>query len=932
VTNQESKNYFQMETDEVFADLNSSRQGLTEEKAQSRLEKFGSNRIETQMGPGIFRIILEQFTDPLIYILLAAGVVTTLLGELIDTYVILAVVILNAVIGFTQEFKAEKAINSLAQLAAPKARVLRGRKPREIDTHQLVPGDVVLLTTGSRVPADLRLFETTILEANESALTGESLGVRKQTKPLGEEDTSLNDRTNLVYMGTTILSGRGKGIVISTGRETEIGKISESVKEIRQIPTPLQVQFIKMGKLIGVIIVALSVMAFLLGAVIGLPLSEILLTSIALAVAAIPEGLPVVFTITLAIGVSRMAKREAILRRLPAVETLGSCTVIASDKTGTLTKNQMTVLTIFAGNKFYKVTGTGFDPEGEILTREEEEKEALENNRALELCLRTGLLANESDLAFSEEKGYKAEGDPTESALIVSALKGGLEREEEENGFEKLHEIPFESEKLYMAALYRCREGEHYVFVKGAPEKILEMSHSAAGSQEEKPELLDKEEILQHHTMMGRRGLRVLGTAYKKVAPEVTELSREEVERNLTFLGLQGMIDPPREEAQEAIGQAQKAGMRILMVTGDNQITAVAIAQKLNIIPSHDVPVLTGKEIDEMEDDELYHKVKDVSIYARVSPLNKLRIVQQLIKHGEVVAVTGDGVNDAPALKAAHIGVAMGKAGTDVAKETSDMIITNDNFASIFAAVAEGRVVFANLRKVVFFLLGTGTGIIFLILFVLLTGLPVPFLPAQILWLNLVTNGLQDVSLAFEPPEEGIIDQPPRKKEEPIISPLMMERLVIVGLIIMGGTFFTYIWQLAGGAPLEEARTVALTTIVMFQLFHVFNSRSELISIFRMAPLSNPFLFYSVLASILVHLLVVYWSPLQFVFRTVPLTPLQWLVIIPAASTIIIGIELEKAFRRNITKGLPVVHLPGLRQVSSKVNLQNLASYFRKLK
>ncbi|UNC93857.1 HAD-IC family P-type ATPase [Candidatus Contubernalis alkalaceticus] len=917
-----------MDTEEVFRSLDTSPQGLTGEKVEERKKKYGLNKIEEEQKIGVLHILLEQFQDPLIYILLVAGVITTALGELIDTYVILAVVLLNAVIGFTQEFKAEKAISALAQLASPRARVLRQGNTSEIETEELVPGDVVLLTSGSRVPADLRLFETTLLEINESTLTGESLGVRKKTKKLEDESSSLTDRTNLAYMGTIVLSGRGKGVVVKTGRETEIGKISETVKDIKQAPTPLQVQFIRMGKIIGGVIVGLSVLTFFLGIIIGLPPSQILLTAIALAVAAIPEGLPIVFTLTLAIGVSRMAKRGAIMRRLPAVETLGSCSIIASDKTGTLTKNEMTVLSIFAGDTLYDVTGTGFEPHGEITLPGTKEKEDLESNSALELCLRAGFLANESGLNYSKEKGYTAEGDPTETALIVSALKGGINRNEEGTKFQKLHEIPFESEKLYMATLNRSQEGEHYIFVKGAPEKVLEMTAPTALYRDGKPGTLDKKKILEQYEQMGREGLRVLAMAYKKVSPSLTELSSSDVEKDLLFLGLQGMIDPPREEALEAIRQSKKAGIRIIMVTGDHQITAEAIARKLDIIPEGETAVLTGKEIDRMDDDELYERVGQVSIYARVSPLNKLQIVQQLIRQGEIVAVTGDGVNDAPALKAAHIGVAMGKTGTDVAKETSDMIITDDNFASIFSAVAEGRVVFSNLRKVVFFLLGTGAGMILLILFIVLTGFPLPFLPAQILWVNLVTNGLQDMALAFEPPEEGVIQQLPRRREEPIISSLILERLVLVGLVIMLGTFLTYLWQLNIGAPLAQARTVALTTMVFFQLFHVFNSRSELTSMFKMNPLSNPFLFYSTIASLSAHLLVIYWPPLQFVFRTVPLLPIHWLAAALAASTIIIIIEIEKAFRRKSMESQALL----LRQFPTRFRLAAILNLFKKIK
>ncbi|MBS4021526.1 MAG: HAD-IC family P-type ATPase [Dethiobacter sp.] len=894
--------FFQMKVDKAFEKLRSRKTGLTEQEAEERLQQYGANEIEDIQKIALWQIFLAQFKDPLIYILLAAAVVTTLLREFIDTYVILAVVFINALIGFIQEFKAEKATRALSELASPHSRVIRDNKSMEIDSRQLVPGDIVLLSSGNRVPADLRLWDTIKLEINESALTGESLGVLKNTEAVHDPNPPLSDRKNLVFMGTVVLSGRGKGIVFATGKHTEIGQISEKVKSIKPSLTPLQIQFIRLGKMIGLLVLIFAIISLLGGLLIGLPLSEILLTAIAMAVAAIPEGLPVVFTLTLAVGVNRMAKRNAIIRHLPAVETLGSCNIIASDKTGTLTKNEMTVQQIFTGGENYYVSGTGFAPEGNIYLEGCEGKEIrVDENEALRLCLLAGLLANESDLIFKEDKGYTAEGDPTETALIVSALKGGLDREEVKQRYTELDEIPFESERFYMATLHRSAETEeNIVLVKGAPEIVLEMCGDYQADREGNPVSLNREEVLSRSRLMGEEGLRVLAMAYKKVNPEENKLESLVKER-LVFAGLQGMMDPPREEAVHAIRQSQKAGLRIIMVTGDHQVTAVSIARKLGIVSGDNIPVLTGREIDNMSDDELYHKVEDVSVCARVSPLNKFRIVEQLIRRGDIVAVTGDGVNDAPALKAAHIGVAMGKAGTDVAKETSDMIIADDNFASIFAAVEEGRVVFSNLRKATFFLLSTGTGVIMVILLVLATGLPLPFLPAQILWLNLVTNGLQDVALAFEPKEEGILDHPPRNPREPIVPRAMAVRLLFVGLIMLAGTVFTFLWQLRGGASLEQARTVALTTMVMFQMFHVFNSRSELLSVFRIPVLSNKFLFYSVIAAFTAHLAVIYTSPLQMVFRTTPLALIHWVVMAGTASTVIIWEEIRKAYMR--TKG-----------------------------
>ncbi|MBS4030540.1 MAG: HAD-IC family P-type ATPase [Clostridiales bacterium] len=891
--------WYQLEIKQAFEELNSSPDGLTQSQVTEKLESVGPNEIEDIDKISLWQVILDQFKDPLIYILLIAAVVTTALGEFIDTYVILAVVLVNAIIGFTQEYKAEQAIRALAELASPRSLVVRDGKTVEIDSRELVPGDVVLLSSGSRTPADMRLVDTIQLDVDESPLTGESTGVRKMSQALKEEDLAVADRKNLAYMGTVVLSGRGTGLVYATGARTQIGMISEKVKQIDKLLTPLQLQFAKLGKLIGALIVALSAVAFIIGFLTGRELTEILLTAIALAVAAIPEGLPIVFTLTLAVGVSRMAERNAIVRHLPSVETLGSCSIIASDKTGTLTKNQMTVQRIYAGNKHFSVSGTGYAPAGKVFDGNEQTSEVTAGeNVALRCCLLTGLLANESDLVEKDNE-FSAAGDPTETALIVSALKGGLNRETIKKEFSKLDEIPFESENFYMAVLTTTPAlGKNMVWVKGAPERLLEMCAdtqiNATGDKID----LNKDEVLKLYREMGEEGLRVLAMAYKPVDPGMEKLEKETVESELIFAGLQGLLDPPREEAMEAIRKCKKAGIRVLMVTGDHQVTAVTIAKKIGITDGDDIPVLTGRDIDNLSDDELYEQVGKVSIYARVSPFNKLQIVEQLLRRGEVVAVTGDGVNDAPALKAAHIGVAMGKSGTDVAKETSDIIVTDDNFASIFAAVEEGRVVFSNLRKATFFLLSTGSGVILLILLILGLGLPLPFRPAQILWLNLVTNGLQDVALAFEPKEDGILDLPPRSPKEPIISRLMMGRLVFVGFIMMGGTLATFLWQLRIGANIDQARTVALTTMVVFQMFHVFNARSELTSVFRVPVLSNKFLFYSVIAAFTAHISVIYLPPLQAIFRTTALNATHWIAIIAAASLVIVGEELEKGLRR----------------------------------
>ena len=885
------KQYYLLTIEETLQDVNSGTDGLSTAEAEKRLEQYGPNELEEARGLSAWKIIIEQFKDPLIYILLVAVVVTALLGEYIDSYVIAAVVIINAVFGFFQEYKAEQAIRALSQLTAPTSIVIRDGRTEEIASKQLVPGDVVMLDAGTRVPADIRLLEAAQLDHDESTLTGESTGVSKQIRGLQEKNLPLGDRINMAFMGTTVMAGRGRGVVVQTGKNTEIGQISEKVKSIEKLMTPLQLQFVRLGKWIGVLILALSALAFVAGIARGLPTSEILLTAIALAVAAIPEGLPVVFTLTLAVGVNRMAKNNAIVRHLPSVETLGSCNVIASDKTGTLTKNQMTVRKLYAGGKRFSVSGAGYQPEGSFTDDNGEIQ--IESHQALYHMLQTGLLANDSDV-LQEGQEYQAAGDPTEVALVVSARKAGFARATLQKTHPRIDEIPFDSKRFYMAVLTKDPDsGKNMVWVKGAPERILEMCDTELGRDEEQS--LQKEQAMQEYQRFGEEGLRVLAMAYKLT--DEKELSPELVESGLVFLGMQAMMDPPREEALDAISKSQRAGVRIVMVTGDHPITAGAIAQQLGIDAGD--TVMTGREVDELDDDQLLKKVGNINIFARVSPLNKLRIIEQLLRRGDVVAVTGDGVNDTPALKAAHIGVAMGKTGTDVAKETADIVVTDDNFASIFAAIEEGRVVFSNLRKATFFLLSTGTAVIFLTLLVLAIGLPLPFRPAQILWLNLVTNGLQDVALAFEPKEEGILDVPPRDPKEPILSRLMMGRLVFVGIIMMLGTLLTFLWQYQNpNVSLDQARTVALTTMVVFQLFHVFNARSEHASVFRIPVLSNRFLFISVIASVAAHLFVVYVPFMQTIFRTTPLTLTHWLVIIAVALSVLIGEEVEKAVRR----------------------------------
>lgn len=894
--------YYNKTIDETFKELRTGQSGLSTEEARRRLEEYGPNALEKGRRLNVIKVIIHQFTDPLIYILIIAAFITTFLQDWVDTGVILAVIILNAIIGFSQEIKAEQAIQALKSLAAPRAVVVRNGRIEEVDSEELVPGDIVLLTSGTRVPADLRLIEVIRLDVDESAMTGESIPVRKGTVPLKMENPPIEDIHNMAFMGTLVVSGRGQGIVAVTGTKTRLGSISHEVARVKSAVTPLQDKLGHMSRRIGFAIVGISIVAVILGIIVGERLVDMLLTGIALAVGTIPEGLPVVVTITLAIGVKRMAERNAILRRLPAVETLGSTTVIASDKTGTMTKNEMTVVKIFAGDKYYRVTGVGFSPDGEIIPEGGRGGDAVKN-KALEMCLRAGLLANESDLEFDEEKKeYFPRGDPTEVGLIVSAIKGGLSEGQERVRYIGLDEIPFESERMYMATLHKDPDGEcNIAFIKGAPDRVLGMCSRAMGDSGDEMGL-DRGQVASVVDSMGSEGLRILAMAYKKFPPDVTGIEYDILKTDAVFLGVQGMYDPPREEVYEAVQQAKKSGIRVIMITGDHKVTALSIAHKLKIIGDEDNTVLTGQDLETMPDEELYEQVARVSVFSRVSPIHKLRIVQQLIKRGEVVAVTGDGVNDTPALKAAHIGVAMGKSGTDAAKETAEMIITDDNFASIFAAVKEGRVVFANIRKVVLFLLSSGLGQVILILTTLIIRLPLPLLPSQIIWMNLVTNGLQDVAMAFEPAEKGIEYQRPRPRGEPIISRLMIERLIVIGIVLALGTLAIFVWELASGSSIDRARTMALTTMVFYQLFNVFNARSETRSVFMMNPLSNPFLFFSIVASTIAQVAVIYWEPLHIMFRTTPLQLTDWLVIMPIALTVIIVVEADKAIRHFLAR------------------------------
>lgn len=879
--------WYQQEIEETVHSLESSLEGISEAEAKVRIQKYGPNKLAEDVRTSRLKIILNQFKSPLIYILVVAGVVTLALGEYVDTGVILAVVALNAVIGYIQEFKAEESMKALKKMVQSKTTVIRSGKEKEVDTETLVPGDLVLLASGDRVPADLRLIKTIELRVDEAALTGESIPVEKTHTAIKKENLTPGDQLNTAFMGTIVVNGRARGLVVESGQHTVLGQIAKDVREVVAEKTPLQDRLERFAKLVGIIVIIFSIIVFLVGILRGEAISEMFMVAAATAVSAIPEGLPVAVTIAMAIGVARMARRHAIIRKLPAVETLGSTTVIGSDKTGTLTKNEMTVRLIFDGEHTYELTGSGYEPKGQIL-RDKLPVKPHEFER-LKQVLKIGLLCNESNLS-QEDGAWKIDGDPTEGALIVSAVKAGLIAEDEERLHPQIAMLPFESDRGYMATLHRSGD-KSIIHIKGSPEKVLEMCTDCLTDGD-----LRKKEILEAAHFFASEGLRVLAMGYKDASPELTELHHNDISSGIVFAGLQGMIDPPRPEAIEAIARCAEAGIRTVMITGDHAVTAVAIAKRMGI--GRDEPVVvTGKEIEAMSEEELFHKVQTASVYARVSPQQKLAITQQMIKNGEVVAITGDGVNDAPALKMAHIGIAMGRTGTDVAKEAADMVLTDDNFATIVGAVEEGRVVYDNIKKVALFLVSCGLAELLTILATVVMKIPIPYIPVQILWLNLVTNGLQDIALAFDPAEKDVLKRKPRRPKEGILSPLMIQRTILMGIILAAGTLFVFINRLDAGMSLEKARTAALTTMVFFQFYQALNCRSETQSIVKMSLLKNPFLLFSMIAALFAQLAVLYVPALQWVFRTEPISLMGWIQILYVTITIVIVVEIDKWIR-----------------------------------
>ena len=865
--------------------------GLATAKAVQRLAETGPNEVEAEPEESWWRLVLRQVRDPLVYILLAAATVSLVVRDFTDAGVILAVVLLNAVIGFIQEVRAREAVRSLAKLTAPQALVVRDGMQHEIGSRELVPGDVVLVTAGTRVPADMRLSQAQGLAVDESLLTGESVPVDKSTAALPNADIIAGDQINMVFAGTTVVHGRARGIVVRTGAASELGRIAHVMREVGRTSTPLQETLATFGRRAGLTILGLAAIVLFVGILRALPPVEIFLTAVALSVAAIPEGLPVILTVTLAVGVRRMARRQAIIRSLPAVETLGSTTVIGSDKTGTLTKNEMTVRAIWAGAQRFDVTGSGYDQRGHI------ERAGMvargDESRPLMTALHVGVLASEAD-AKHFESGHIV-GDPTDVALLVAAVKGGIVPSELRRHHPELDLLPFEAERRLMVSLRESPAGlvQH---LKGAPEVVLARCESELADDGERP--LQRELALAAAADFASDGLRVIALAYRQTT--ALRITSESLHEGWVFVGLIGMEDPPRPEAVAAVRDAHAAGIRVLMLTGDHAETARAVGRTVGLGER----VTTGHEIERFSQAELARALADVNVFARVTPEHKLRIVQQLKENGEVVAITGDGVNDAPALRAAHLGIAMGKTGSDVAREASDLVLADDNFATITSAIEEGRVVFANIRKATFFLLSTAGGEILAIMVSVLAGWPLPFTAAQILWINLVTDSLEDIALAFEPGEPDLLRHPPRPRREGVLTARLVLRLGGVGLVLATATLGMFWYTLHTTGDMALARTVAVTQMVVMQFYHTLNCRSLDRSLLHIPLFSNRFLFISMIAVTVAHLTALYVPVMQRVLGLVPLTAAQWGWILLVGLAVVAGGELDKLVNRLTSRRL----------------------------
>ncbi|MFA6122160.1 MAG: cation-transporting P-type ATPase [Sideroxydans sp.] len=875
------------QADAVLLALSSGAQGLTQSEALKRLSEHGPNRLTPPAKRGALMRFLLQFHNVLIYVLLAAAAVTALLAHWVDTAVIVGVVVINSIIGFIQEGKAEQAMEAIRRMLSPEATVLREGKRKVVAAESLVPGDIVLLASGDKVPADLRLLNTKNLRIEEAALTGESTAVEKNTAAV-DAQAVLGDRYCMAYSSTLVVYGQGTGVVVATADHTEIGRISAMLQEVKTMTTPLLRQMEVFGRWLTIVILALAAITFLFGWLVHhFALGDMFLAAVSMAVAAIPEGLPAVLTITLALGVQRMAKCSAIVRRLPAVESLGAVTTICSDKTGTLTKNEMTVQRVITASTVFEVSGSGYAPHGGFAI-DGKETDITEHPDTLDL-FRAGLLCN--DAALNEGEGHwHIAGDPTEGALIPLALKAGLDAAFEHKELPRTDHIPFESEHRFMATLHHDHSGHAFVFVKGAVEQVLAMCNQQRGAGEDVT--LD---LPYWHAQMaetGARGQRVLALAMKSVEVDQRELRFADVEGGFTLLGMVGISDPPREEAVAAVRDCVTAGIRVKMITGDHADTARAIAAQLGI---GNGLALTGIELDAMDDEALRQAVRDVDVFARSSPEHKLRLVTAMQANGEIVAMTGDGVNDAPALKRADIGVAMGRKGTEVAKEAAEMVLADDNFATIAHAVQEGRTIYDNIKKAIVFIMPTNGGEAGIVVITIVFGMALPLTPVQILWVNMVTAVTLALSLSFEKAEPDVMQRAPRAASEPILSSFMIWRISFVSILLALGVVALFLWEIARGTSLEMARTVAVNALVMGEIVYLFNCRYLLAPIRTWQDFTgNPYVLLSIAVLVVIQLAFTYVPFMQSLFGVVALNATAWGLIIGFGVLLFVAVEMEK--------------------------------------
>ena len=892
--------WHQLPAQDCLTNLQASGDGLAASQAEERLQRHGANLLPQARKRGPLLRFLLQFHNILLYLMLGASLITALLGHWIDTGVIVAAVLINAIIGFIQEGRAEAALDSIRRMLSSRATVLRDGTPQELDAAQLVPGDIVLLASGDKVPADLRLLEARNLKIEEAALTGESLASEKACAPV-RPDAPLGDRSCMAYSGTLVVYGQGTGLVVATGSQTELGRINGMLSRVASISTPLLRQIDRFGRWLALVILLMVAATYALGTLWrGSDPGEMFLMAVALTAAAIPEGLPALMTVMLALGVQRMARHHAIVRRLPAVETLGSVTVICSDKTGTLTRNEMTVQRLICADEHFQVDGVGYAPTGSFSRNGESHAPA---SPLLRDACRAGLLCNNARLV-QDTDGWRIEGDPTEGSLLVLAAKAGMNLAEEQRNLPRLDSIPFESEHRFTASLHATSEGGRCIYVVGAPERILEMCATQASSDGEQP--IDPDFWRRRFADVAAHGLRMLAIAWRTAPYSQQQLDFADMQSGFCMLALVGIIDPPREEAIAAVAECHAAGIQVKMITGDHAETARIIAAQLGI--GIGKPALTGAELALLSDHELQQLVLEIDVFARTSPEHKLRLVQALQACGEVVAMTGDGVNDAPALKCADVGVAMGHKGTEAAKEAAAMVLTDDNFATIGNAVREGRAIYDNIRKSILFMLPTNGGQVLIVIAAILLQLALPLTPAQVLWINMVTSCTLGLALIAEPAEPGLMRRPPRAPGAPLLDALLVWRLLLVAVLMASGGLGLFFWELERGTSLEVARTMAVNTVVLGQMAYLFSSRHLFASVLnREGLLGNPWVILTVLVCASLQLLFTYSPLMHRLFGSAPLDAGEWLKAAVAGLLVLLGAELEKWFirRRRQRASLP---------------------------